>query len=139
VRDVISDAATAGHARTDVPPEELARYSLHALSAAGSSPSNSAVGRLIELTLSGLRPPPPPAHVTGGGDGTAPRLAADGRHRILWTVVRVLCEEPSGARGVFRSQDRGALSVRSPGQPRWRLDERARDASVCRCPAGFES
>jgi hypothetical protein len=59
LRDVISDAATVGRARSDVPAEELAHYCLHALSAAGNSASKPAVGRLIELTLAGLRPPPP--------------------------------------------------------------------------------
>jgi AcrR family transcriptional regulator len=58
LRDVIAEAATAGYARTDIPAEELARYCLHALSAAGDSPSTLAVGRLIEVTLTGLRRPP---------------------------------------------------------------------------------
>jgi AcrR family transcriptional regulator len=62
LKAVISAAATAGHARTDIPADELANYCLHALSAAGNSLSRAAVGRLIELTLTGLRPPPPPAN-----------------------------------------------------------------------------
>jgi AcrR family transcriptional regulator len=58
LRDTIAEAATAGGARSDVPPDELAHYCLHALTAAGSAPSKPAVKRLLDLTLAGLRPPP---------------------------------------------------------------------------------
>jgi AcrR family transcriptional regulator len=56
VRDVLAEAADAGHARGDVEPGELATYCLHALAAAGDLPSRPAVDRLVALTLAGLRP-----------------------------------------------------------------------------------
>ena len=56
VRDLLAEAAKAGHVRDDVAPEELASYCLHALSAAGSLPSGAAVRRLVTVTLAGLRP-----------------------------------------------------------------------------------
>jgi AcrR family transcriptional regulator len=56
VRDVLTDAALASAVRADVTPDELATYCLHALTAAGSLPSLDAVGRLVTLTLAGLRP-----------------------------------------------------------------------------------
>ena len=56
LRDVIADAAKAGTVRRDVAPDELASYSLHALSAAANSPSKPALQRLIDLIVAGLRP-----------------------------------------------------------------------------------
>lgn len=56
LRDVLREAAKAGKVRTDVAPEELARYCLHALAAASDLPSRSAVRRLVAVTLAGLRP-----------------------------------------------------------------------------------
>jgi AcrR family transcriptional regulator len=53
-RDVLTDAAAAGHLPDEVAPEELAHYCLHALSAAGSLPSEAAVHRLVAVTLAGL-------------------------------------------------------------------------------------
>ena len=55
LRGLLSEAAEAGEIRKDVPPEELARYCLHALTAAGHLPSESAVRRLVTVTLAGLR------------------------------------------------------------------------------------
>ena len=55
IRDLISAAAQAGDVRDDVVPDELAEYCLHALGAAGGLPSKAAVGRLVAVTLSGLR------------------------------------------------------------------------------------
>jgi AcrR family transcriptional regulator len=54
--DLLAEAAKAGELRGDVAPEELARYCLHALSAAGGLPSEAAVRRLVAVTLAGLRP-----------------------------------------------------------------------------------
>jgi AcrR family transcriptional regulator len=60
VRDVIKDlliqAVATGDVRDDVPPDELASYCLHALSAARSQPSKAAVHRLVMVTLAGLPP-----------------------------------------------------------------------------------
>jgi AcrR family transcriptional regulator len=56
VGELIAEAANAGRVRNDVAPQELARYCLHALTAAGSLPSKAAVGRLVAVTLAGLRP-----------------------------------------------------------------------------------
>ncbi len=55
-RDLLAEAEEAGALRDDAVPDELARYCLHALSAAGGLPSEAAVGRLVAVTLAGLRP-----------------------------------------------------------------------------------
>jgi hypothetical protein len=39
-----------------MPPAELASYCLHALNAAAALLSEAAVGRLVTITLAGLRP-----------------------------------------------------------------------------------
>ncbi|MEV0901624.1 TetR/AcrR family transcriptional regulator [Actinoplanes sp. NPDC049802] len=57
VTSVITDAAEAGIARTDVPPAELATFCLHALAAANSLPSLDSRERLLEVTWNGLLPP----------------------------------------------------------------------------------
>ncbi|MEO8425284.1 MAG: TetR/AcrR family transcriptional regulator [Actinomycetota bacterium] len=56
VRDLLTEGARSGHLRDDVAPDELATYCLHALTAAASLPSKAAVRRLVQVTLSGLRP-----------------------------------------------------------------------------------
>jgi AcrR family transcriptional regulator len=55
VADLIGQGARDGDLREDVAPAELAAYCLHALTAAGSLPSQAAVRRLIGVTLDGLR------------------------------------------------------------------------------------
>jgi AcrR family transcriptional regulator len=57
IRDLLAEAAEAGEVRNDIAPGELARYCLHAVTAAGSLPSKAAVRRLVSVTLAGLRPP----------------------------------------------------------------------------------
>lgn len=57
VRDLLVDAAAAGVVRSDVSADELATYCLHALGGAAALPSTEAVGRLVTITLDGLRPP----------------------------------------------------------------------------------
>ena len=59
IRELVVEGAASGRIRDDVAAEELARYCLHALTAAGSLPSAAAVRRLVAVTLSGLRPPRP--------------------------------------------------------------------------------
>jgi AcrR family transcriptional regulator len=56
IRDLLAQVVTAGEVRKDIPPDELASYCLHALSAASSLPSKLAVRRLVMVTLAGLRP-----------------------------------------------------------------------------------
>ncbi len=56
IADLLTEVAAAGELRTDVPPEELATYCLHALTAASAMPSAAAVERLVTVTRSGLRP-----------------------------------------------------------------------------------
>jgi AcrR family transcriptional regulator len=56
IRDLLTDAAKTGDVRDDVAPDELARYCLHALSAASTLPSTAAVRRLVTVTIAGLRP-----------------------------------------------------------------------------------
>ena len=58
IRDLLTEGAASGDLRSDVAPEELATYCLHALNAASSLPSKAAVRRLVSLTLAGLRPHP---------------------------------------------------------------------------------
>jgi AcrR family transcriptional regulator len=58
ISDLIGEGALCGDLRDDVAPEELARYCLHALTAASASPSAPAVERLVSVTLDGLRVPP---------------------------------------------------------------------------------
>ncbi len=53
---LLADAAAAGAVRDDVAPAELANYCLHALSASARLPSDAAVHRLVELTMTGLQP-----------------------------------------------------------------------------------
>lgn len=57
-RDVLTEAVEAGQLRDDVAPDELAHFCLHALSAAGSLPSEDAVHRLVNVTLAGMRAGP---------------------------------------------------------------------------------
>jgi AcrR family transcriptional regulator len=56
LRGLVSEAAAAGQARDDLAPDEVVTYCLHALSAASHLPSKAAVRRLVDVTLSGLRP-----------------------------------------------------------------------------------
>jgi len=58
IRELLSEAAASGDVRDDVAPEELAVYCLNALSGAGGLPSNAAVGRLVAVTMAGLRARP---------------------------------------------------------------------------------
>ena len=55
IRELLADGANAGDFRSDVPPDELATYCLHALTAASSLPSKAAVRRLVTVTLAALR------------------------------------------------------------------------------------
>lgn len=55
IANLLTEAAAAGAVRDDIPPDELARYCLHALGAASSLPSTAAVRRLVTVTLAGLR------------------------------------------------------------------------------------
>jgi AcrR family transcriptional regulator len=56
--DLLREGAQRGEVRQDVAPTELARYCLHALTAAGSLPSHAAVRRLVQVTLAGVQPAP---------------------------------------------------------------------------------
>jgi AcrR family transcriptional regulator len=53
---LLAQAVRAGDIRDDVAPDELAGYSLHALAAAASLPTEAAVSRLVTVILDGLRP-----------------------------------------------------------------------------------
>lgn len=57
VRELVSVGQEAGDIRNDVAPDELATYCLHALQAASTLRSKSAVRRLVAVTLAALRPP----------------------------------------------------------------------------------
>jgi AcrR family transcriptional regulator len=56
IRDLLIEGAETGEIRSDVPPDELARYCLHALTAASSLPSRAAARRLVSVILAGLHP-----------------------------------------------------------------------------------
>src|SRR5262249_49387521 len=56
VADMVADGAAHGELRDDVGPDELAAYCLYAASAATTLASKTAVKRLIDVTLGGLRP-----------------------------------------------------------------------------------
>ena len=58
IGDLLADGARNGDIRTDVAPDELASYCLHALTAASSVPSKAAVRRLVKVTLAGVRAAP---------------------------------------------------------------------------------
>ncbi len=55
IRDLLIEGAKTGDLRDDVPPDELATYCVHALTAASSLPSKAAVRRLVTVTLAGVR------------------------------------------------------------------------------------
>ncbi|MEU9702620.1 TetR/AcrR family transcriptional regulator [Streptomyces sp. NPDC047981] len=54
VRDLVGEGAASGALRSDVAPDELAAYCLHALGAAAGLPSKAALQRLVAVTLAGL-------------------------------------------------------------------------------------
>jgi AcrR family transcriptional regulator len=56
VTDLMTQAAAVGVIRTDTAPGELASYALHALVASAALPDESAVHRLVDLVVQGLRP-----------------------------------------------------------------------------------
>jgi len=56
VSGLIEECAAAGRVRSDIKPDELAGYCLHALSAAGALTSEAATRRLVQVTVAGLRP-----------------------------------------------------------------------------------
>jgi AcrR family transcriptional regulator len=58
IRGLLVKGVKAGEVRKDVSPEELATYCLHALGAAGTLRSRTAVQRLVRITLDGLTGPP---------------------------------------------------------------------------------
>lgn len=58
IRQLLAEGVTAGVVRTDVTPDELAVFCLHALHAARDLTSAAAVRRLVRVTLAALRPNP---------------------------------------------------------------------------------
>ena len=54
--DLVNEAVKRGAVRSDVAPDELVSYCLHALNAARNVSSKTAVHRLVTVTLAGLRP-----------------------------------------------------------------------------------
>ena len=55
ITELVAAGAQNGSLRDDIPPAELASYCLHALNAASGLTSESAVQRLVQVTLAGLR------------------------------------------------------------------------------------
>ena len=56
VRDLIAQGAKAKRFRRDMSPDELARYCLHAVAAASELSTKAALRRLVDVTMSALRP-----------------------------------------------------------------------------------
>jgi AcrR family transcriptional regulator len=56
IRDLLVEATKTGHVRDDISPDELTVFCLHALGAAAGLPSTAAVSRLVDVTITGLRP-----------------------------------------------------------------------------------
>jgi len=56
IRDLIADAAASKAIRSDIKADELARYCLHALTAAQESPTRAAADRLVDIILASLQP-----------------------------------------------------------------------------------
>lgn len=57
IKELLVEGAAAGDLRSDIAPDELVSFCLHALTAASSLPSKAAVLRLVAVTLAGLQPP----------------------------------------------------------------------------------
>ena len=57
LRELIAEGAKAGDLRNDIAADELVTYCMHALTAASSTPSKSALHRLVAITMAGLLPP----------------------------------------------------------------------------------
>lgn len=55
MRNLVAECVDAGAVRDDIPPDELADYCVHTLTAASRLPSVAAVRRLVAVTLAGLR------------------------------------------------------------------------------------
>ena len=55
MHDLLAEAAKAGVVRADIAAGELAAYCIQALGAASTLPSKAAVGRLVRVTVAGLR------------------------------------------------------------------------------------
>ncbi len=51
---LVAEAAKSGHVRDDVPTRELVSYCLHALVAASCMASETAVRRLVRVTVTGM-------------------------------------------------------------------------------------
>jgi AcrR family transcriptional regulator len=75
VVDVLAEAARAGDIRADITSDELTTYCLSALGAAGSLPSAEAVGRLVALTLTALRPDVADAANDNGPNGVSAKTS----------------------------------------------------------------
>lgn len=56
IQDLLIEAVATGRIREDLPPEELASYCLHALTAASTLPTSDSVRRLVTVVLAGLHP-----------------------------------------------------------------------------------
>jgi AcrR family transcriptional regulator len=80
IAQLIIEGTAAGQLRADVPPDELAGFCLHALTAAGDLPSKTSVRRLIEVTLDGLRPAQTIDSVTEAQQAAASHTRHRGAH-----------------------------------------------------------
>jgi AcrR family transcriptional regulator len=55
LKGILQDEAGAGRIRSDVSPDELAEYCIHALTAAANLKTRAAVNRLVAVTLGSLK------------------------------------------------------------------------------------
>jgi AcrR family transcriptional regulator len=79
ITTLLREAAGRGEARDDIPAGELAAYCLHALTAAYGLSSEAALGRLINVILTGVRARPGNGSVQPGQLSPAGRAARPGR------------------------------------------------------------
>lgn len=57
IKDLLADCVDTGEVRSDVALDELAAYCFHSISAASALPSKAAARRLVNVVLTGVRPP----------------------------------------------------------------------------------
>jgi AcrR family transcriptional regulator len=55
LQGLVADAVDAGALRADIPVTELAHFALHSMTSATTAPSQAAVHRLVNLTITGLQ------------------------------------------------------------------------------------
>src|ERR1017187_8661969 len=110
IRGLPAEAATAGAIRDDVDPAELATYCLHAITAASELPSKAAVRRLVQVTLTGLRPASGPSQEALGAAALARPGAGPVVLRVGGKTVPAMRREEVAALAVMLRSARSVLA-----------------------------